>query len=1097
MRNREMSGAKIPMRKYVISYVLSWLCSVGAFRALERRSSNVALKSTLHQPLGAGREGVALELDRPAQSSIPYTQMTVGVPKETSAGETRVAQSPDSVRVLLKAGFREVLVESSAGVSAQFTDEEFSKAGARVVDCHEAWGADLIAKVQPPTLAEAALLQNRTLISFIQPALNDQLMAQLQNQHSTVFAMDCIPRLVSRGQAYDALSSQANIAGYRAVIEAAHIFGRFFCGQTTAAGKVPPAKVLVLGAGVAGLAAVSTAKQMGAVVSAYDVRPAAREQIESLGGRFLAVDHVEDGSGAGGYAKEMSDQYKAAESAALFKWVAEADVIITTALIPGRPAPKLISAEMLAGMRAGSVVLDMAASNKGGNCASSVANEIITTSGGVKIIGHTNLPSLLPTTSSNLYAQNVAKFILSTGPTTLKNGPHYSIDYADPVVRGMLVVDKGELTWPNPNPYTLPAAPPKPQSVFVAKASLTAQEIEKEYQGDALKATLLVLAALAASSNIPDADSVATLALACWVGLSSVKGVSHSLHSPLMAMTNAISGMTIVGGMLQMGGGMFPRTVPQGLAALAVFLSAINLSGGTMVTKKMLDMFRRPDDVPEFNQYFLLPAAAAVGLGATVVAVTGSTVPEVAPGLVSMLALGSALACVGGISCLASQKTARLGVTLGISGIGSGLAATLATMHPELPETFGQFLILGTTGAAGGLGLSRRIGPTQLPQSVAAFHALVGLAATFTAVGDFMVHDATHASSFHNMATYLGAWMGSITATGSLIAYLKLSEKMSSTALALPIRDALNLALGVMSAAGLVVFASSSGAPDAGALALGTGVASAAALGLHMTASIGGADMPVVITLLNSYSGWALCAEGFILDQPLLTVVGALIGSSGAFLTNVMCVAMNRSLGNVILGGFGTTAVVKEEKMPGAPVPIHTEINADEAAEAVRNADKIVIVPGYGMAVAQAAGVVADIALKLRKEGKDVKFAVHPVAGRMPGQLNVMLAEAGVPYDMVLEMEEVNPEMDQVDVVMVIGANDTVNSAAEEDPQSAIAGMPVIQVWKAKNTIFMKRSMATGYAGVDNPVFFKENTDLLLGDARKTCEAIRDVLNRK
>jgi NAD(P) transhydrogenase len=250
----------------------------------------------------------------------------------------------------------------------------------------------------------------------------------------------------------------------------------------------------------------------------------------------------------------------------------------------------------------------------------------------------------------------------------------------------------------------------------------------------------------------------------------------------------------------------------------------------------------------------------------------------------------------------------------------------------------------------------------------------------------------------------------------------------------------------------------------------------------------------VVITLLNSYSGWALCAEGFILDQPLLTVVGALIGSSGAFLTRVMCEAMNRSLANVILGGYGTEI---KKVTDGGPkeVLIHTEVQAAEAAQALHEAEKVVIVPGYGLAVAQAAGVVSEIADKLRKDGKTVLFGVHPVAGRMPGQLNVMLAEAGVPYDMVLEMEEVNEEMDDVDVTMVIGANDTVNSAAEDDPDSPIAGMPVIQVWNSKNVIFMKRSMATGYAGVDNPVFFKENTDMLLGDAKASCDAIRDALN--
>jgi NAD(P) transhydrogenase len=337
--------------------------------------------------------------------------------------------------------------------------------------------------------------------------------------------------------------------------------------------------------------------------------------------------------------------------------------------------------------------------------------------------------------------------------------------------------------------------------------------------------------------------------------------------------------------------------------------------------------------------------------------------------------------------------------------------------------------------------------------------------------------------------------MGSITATGSLIAYGKLSEKLSSAALALPMRDQINMGLGGLSALSMLTFCATSD-PTLGAVALGTGVLSSGALGLHMTASIGGADMPVVITLLNSYSGWALCAEGFILDQPLLTVVGALIGSSGAFLTNVMCVAMNRSLPNVILGGYGTTTTAAPAKGTGERL-VHREVDATGAAEALANAEKIVIVPGYGLAVAQAAGVVAEIALKLRKEGKDVKFAVHPVAGRMPGQLNVMLAEAGVPYDMVLEMEEVNPEMDQVDVAMVIGANDTVNSGAEEDPNSAIAGMPVIQVWKAKSTIFMKRSMATGYAGVDNPVMFKPNNEMLLGDAKKSLMAIMAALSTK
>lgn len=427
-----------------------------------------------------------------------------------------------------------------------------------------------------------------------------------------------------------------------------------------------------------------------------------------------------------------------------------------------------------------------------------------------------------------------------------------------------------------------------------------------------------------------------------------------------------------------------------------------------------------------------------------------------------------------------------------MSGIGTGMVATLAYMNPENASVYAQLGMLA--GAGGGLGyyLSTKIGPTELPQAVAAFHSLVGVAAAATAVGDFMTHGVGH-GAFHDISLYLGAWMGSITATGSVIAYGKLSEQLDSAALSLTGRDQINMGLGGLSALSMATYVAT-GDPTTAALALGTGVLSSGALGLHMTASIGGADMPVVITLLNSYSGWALCAEGFILDQPLLTVVGALIGSSGAFLTNIMCVAMNRSLPNVILGGFGTVSGVTKEHT--GEIKVHTEIDTSGAAESLRDAETVVIVPGYGLAVAQAAGVVAEIANKLRSEGKDVKFAVHPVAGRMPGQLNVLLAEAGVPYDMVFEMEEVNPDMSDVDVVMIIGANDTVNRAAEDDPDSDIAGMPVIQVWKAKHTIFMKRSMASGYAGVDNPVFFEPNNDMLLGDAKNSCDAIYAELSK-
>ena len=900
-------------------------------------------------------------------------------------------------------------------------------------------------------------------------------MDKLVAQKTTVLSLDSLLRTLSRGQAYDVLSSQANVAGYRAVIEAAHHMQRPFAGQMTAAGKIAPAKVLVVGAGVAGLAAMQLAKKKGAIVYGFDVRAAAAEQVESCGAKFLEVEIDEDGSGAGGYAKEMSPEWFKAADEMLLKECANMDVIITTALSPGRKAPVLIKKNMVEAMPRGGVTVDLAAP-AGGNVETTVPGEVVKHNG-ITCVGYTNIESRMASTASSLFGGNVTNFLLSMQDKETKE---WKVNLEDPAVRSVCVAIDGKAL----EPYVPPAPP-------VTAASEKKEEVvevidpEKVYMKSALNATAMTTGALALASTVPNSSMMSTFALSCWVGNSCVQGVTHALHSPLMAMTNAISGMTIVGGMLQLGGGVVPHTVPQWLAATAVGLSAVNLAGGTIVTKKMLDMFRRPDDPPEYNHYYLMPGAVAV-VGSSAAMATGIAPASLAP----MLALGSALGCVGGISCLSSQDTARMGISVGMGGIGAGVASTLMYMSPENASTYGQLALLGAGGSGLGYYISTKITPTELPQAVAAFHSLVGVAATATAVGDYMIHDASHVDTFHNVATYLGAWMGSITATGSVIAYGKLAEKLSSDALALPGRDAINVGLAGVSAASMVGFCTAAD-PTTTSLCLAAGTAASGILGFHMTASIGGADMPVVITLLNSYSGWALCAEGFILDQPLLTVVGALIGSSGAFLTRIMCEAMNRSLGNVILGGFGTVAAgpaASQEHL------VHTEITSKDAAEMFKEAEKILFTPGYGLAVAQAAGVASDIAMKLKKDGKDVVFAVHPVAGRMPGQLNVMLAEAGVPYEMVLEMEEANEMMKDVDVAVIVGANDTVNSDAEDDPNCAIAGMPVIQVWNAKQTIFMKRSMAVGYAGVNNPVFFKSNNDMLLGDAKKTLEEIRAAL---
>ena len=345
-------------------------------------------------------------------------------------------------------------------------------------------------------------------------------------------------------------------------------------------------------------------------------------------------------------------------------------------------------------------------------------------------------------------------------------------------------------------------------------------------------------------------------------------------------------------------------------------------------------------------------------------------------------------------------------------------------------------------------------------------------------------------------AIYLATFIGGVTATGSVVAFGKLNGNLDSSAMNLSQRDNLNIGMGLgsLAAGGLFLSDPTNGSKGVAALATTTGLSGA--LGAHMTASIGGADMPVVITVLNSYSGWALCAEGFMLNSPMLTVVGALIGSSGAILTHIMCEAMNRDVVSVILGGFGTRTTSAGETDMSIYEGEHTEINVAQCVDQLKESSSVIIVPGYGLAVAKAQYAIADMVKNLTDRGIKVRFAIHPVAGRMPGQLNVLLAEAGVPYEIVEEMEEINEDFGETDTVLVIGANDTVNSAAIDDTNSIIAGMPVLEVWNAKNVVIMKRSMAAGYAGVDNPVFFKPNTYMLLGDAKDTCDSLRTELQK-
>jgi NAD(P) transhydrogenase len=593
---------------------------------------------------------------------------------------------------------------------------------------------------------------------------------------------------------------------------------------------------------------------------------------------------------------------------------------------------------------------------------------------------------------------------------------------------------------------------------------------------------------------------VATFVLALIAGAQLVYGVVPALHSPLMSITNAISGLTAVGGILIMGGGYMPETLPQWLGAIAAFVSMINIGGGFVMTNKMLAMFKRKDDVPQYEQLYAVPALIFIGAYAASCHYGWFDVA----GESQMAYLISSVMCIGAVGGLSSQKTAQFGNAMGLSGVAGGLAGTLGLAIAGGASTPVLAQIGGTMAAGGILGstVASGVEVTSLPQLVAAFHSLVGLAAALTAIGSAMhsVAEPGSADVMHATSEYLASGIGAVTVTGSVVAFAKLQGLVGGSPLRLPGGNAVPALLLGAFLVGLAAFVFPAVVPAAvglsGVNALLAGTAAAGLLGFAVVGQVGGADMPVAITLLNSASGWALVGEGFVLSNPLLTIVGALIGSSGAILSQIMCDAMNRN----ILEVLGITQ--KANVSTGATIEITgeaTTTDADNVAEKLCNAKKVVIVPGYGVAVSKAQHALAEIVQLLTKNGADVKIGIHPVAGRMPGQLNVLLAEAGVPYDIVKEMEEINEESDwaDVDLSLVVGANDTVNSLAEEDPGSPIAGMPVIRVWLAKQCVVLKRSLGVGYAALDNPVFYKESTNMLLGDAKNTTEEILGLVRSK
>lgn len=1019
-----------------------------------------------------------MEYGSPTSETRSFPITTIGVPKESYPGEARVSQTPDTIKTLIaKRGF-EVWVEKGAGEAASVSDQAYKQAGAQIVDSKEAWNADIVCHIRPPTLTEVEMMRDGSvLISAIQPGRNKDLVNALQARKVTAFGLDAMPR-ITRAQVYDVLSSMANVAGYKAVMEASNYFGRFLGGQMTAAGRIPPAQLLVIGGGVAGLSAVQTARGLNCKIYCFDVRSAAKEQIEAAGATFLDLQGVELQAGVGGYATATGDAVLEAERLLFDKHCPNMDIVITTAVVPNIGAPKLLLASTVQKMKPGSVIVDLVA-EFGGNCELTVPNEVVTTANGVKILGWTDFPSRLPNVSSLLFSSNLSKFLMYLTDEKKR----LNINLKDDVTRGSIITQDGHILYPPPRPVGPPPSAPKPKVAVVQQKPVS--PFSKTF-GTAMAVSVglaMMISLNLLSHDINLLSMITVFSLAGTAGYQAVWGVTPALHTPLMSVTNAISGITLVGGLVCLSSAT--SSLSYTLSATAILASCVNICGGFLVTVRMLDMFKRPGDPNEHNWLYILPALTAIALYCLGRWVWGDDPTQ-------LTYLASALCCVFAIGGLASQTSARYGNAMGMIGMATGIVCTLGLIHYNF-RTFSIAASLMIVGGACGVVIGNVVQVTELPQTVAAFHSLVGLSAMVTSVAHFasnpyFTEDSTTTSL---LAAILGTFIGGVTLTGSLVAFAKLHGLASSKALALPGKNWINILCVCAQTVAVVVFMSPPTATrDFGLWCLYTTMTISLFLGWHTVASIGGGDMPVCITVLNSYSGWALVAEGFMLNNLMLTIVGSLIGFSGGILSYIMCVAMNRSLTNVLFGGYAMVAATKTK----GEVKVHKETSADEVVDMIANAKSVIIVPGYGMAVAKAQYAIAELAKTARAKSVDVRFGIHPVAGRMPGQMNVLLAEAGVPYDWVHEMDDINEDFPDTDVALVVGANDITNSAAQEDATCAIAGMPVLEVWKARACVYMKRTMGSGYADLENPVFYKESTYMLLGDAKSTVDTLATKL---
>jgi NAD(P) transhydrogenase len=994
-------------------------------------------------------------------------------------GDQRVSMVPDVAKAIIKDGYR-INVEKNAGCFAGFSDNAYVQAGCVIVSRAEVMSRSAVLFAIEAPAKDFGSMKGKTLISWV-GRLQDkgkETIELAEKAEIQLIDVTAAPR-ITIAQKLDVLSSQAKVAGHRAVIEATYAFGRFHTAEMTAAGKYPPSQTFVLGCGVAGLAAMGTSKAMGSVVRAWDVRDVS-DQCHSMGAKWVTVDFKEAGEGTGGYAKESSDDFKRAQQATFARVLKDMDIAITTAAIPGKRSPLLITKEAVAGMKAGSVIVDLAAVG-GGNCELTKPNESYMTENGVTIIGYSDLPSRMANQSSAMYAQNMANLLKhiqgkEKAAALLPNiARHLAAgDDGDIVTRSIVCCNQGKKVKmpPPPNPTALKPKAPPPKEKAKKKAMSPAVASFMSACIMSLGICFLLFLGEGISSAL-----LTTFLLAGAAGYQAVWGVAHALHTPLMAVTNAISGMTAVGGLLLME--RVAKPGPLYLAYIAVAFSTINIVGGFVVSQRMLNLFKKKG-AKDYSAMFLLSGLILLG--------AGLTHPELRKAVNSV----SALLCVAAIAALAAMSTANVGCKFGIAGVFGALSVTMVSLSAHSLTIAGALMV---AGAAFGLLVGYKVSPIQLPQTVAAFHSLVGLAAMCTSIASFWETPKAGAN-MENIAAVMGDFIGGVTLTGSIIAFGKLNGNLSSKPLNLPGKNFLNLGM-LLTVIGLSTYCLMHGDGQTGVTILWLIALLACIMGFHLVGSVGGGDMPVCITVLNSYSGWALVAEGFLLKSTALTIVGSLIGFSGAILTKIMCDAMNRDIFNVLFGGINAAPPAKS----GDTGPKeHVETSVPAVAELLSNSKKVLVVPGYGMAMARAQTAMGELASVLQAHEITLKFGVHPVAGRMPGQMNVLLAEAGVPHEWVLEMDEVNPDMENYDAVLVVGANDVVNSAAKEVEGCAIWGMPVIEVWRSKKVIFCKRSMGGGYADLDNPVFYKSNTEMLLGDAKKTADSlaakVRELLDK-